>query len=258
MASDPKGPIKVTGGADKPTANTDHALQLLRTLLPFPSSGLPLSLLEPLAMPLLGGNRSAATMPAAIPAAAIAAAEDIVSAAASILDDEMARGVLAARGATPEVREQQSGSGLGMRQLHELVDQIASAWPGWGGITRPPWPGSGAPPTAHPQSSVAAELKPPQSVPSGGHATISMAVANDEEHPVHLRPAVTDLIGPRGRIAARALACVPDEITLAPRQRVDLRIDVSIPRDSGSGLYHGLLVINGVDDLRALLTIRVV
>ena len=111
----PENPEPVTSA---PVANAGG---LLRRLLPFPSSDAS-SLQTPLMQ--MGRNLIPQNMvPAAIAPAAGQQAATIVSEAASILDEEMARGVLAARGVSqfPGYRDATQSSTV-LRQVHEVID----------------------------------------------------------------------------------------------------------------------------------------
>ena len=83
--------------------------------------------------------------------------------------------------------------------------------------------------------------------------------ARGNERPVRLAAAATDLLGSRGgRIAASLLEFMPAELSLEPGEQRDITIAVTVPAEATRGCYSGLLVVRGVDDLRALMTIEVV
>jgi hypothetical protein len=183
-------------------------------------------------------------------------AASIVSQAASILDEEMARGVLAARSAGPTApygRPDASNSVL--RQMHEFVDNIAALWPML----------QGAPPqrpvgyqTAAGEADALADVRPRATVKPGQRATISMTLRNSESRAVRLVPSATDLLGSRaGRIACSLLEFSPAELTLESQEQRDLAIATTVPVDAAPGCYSGLLVVRGLEYLRALITIEV-
>jgi len=104
-----------------------------------------------------------------------------------------------------------------------------------------------------------AELRPQATVKPGQRATISMTLRNSENRAVQLTPAATDLLGSRGgRIACSLLECSPSSLTLQPQEQRDLTISTTVPAEAGPGCYSGLLVVRGLDYLRALITIEVV
>ena len=124
-----------------PNAAVDKAGRLLRQLLPFPSSADASSLLTPL-MPVRRNLSPQSMLSGEIPPAAGQQAASIVSEAASILDEEMAKGVLAARGANqfPGYRDADPSSAV-LRQVHDVIDNIARIWPSIQGASTQ-WPGA--------------------------------------------------------------------------------------------------------------------
>src|SRR5207249_2150824 len=104
------------------------ASPFLRKLIPFPSSE-SMGLLSLLSMPAPGSAAQADTVSGA---AAIVGepAASLVTQAASVLDDEMAKGVLAARSAAGTAPQSYSNAGHPvLRQMHEFVDNLAALWP---------------------------------------------------------------------------------------------------------------------------------
>ena len=85
-----------------------------------------------------------------------------------------------------------------------------------------------------------------------------MTLRNSESRSVRLVPAATDLLGSRGgRIAASRIDCTPAELSLAPQEQADIAISTIVPAETAPGCYSGLLIVRGVDYLRALITIDV-
>jgi hypothetical protein len=169
----------------------------------------------------------------------------------------MARGVLAARQANPSARTPLSDPGnLLLRQVHDVVDQVAAAWPNLQSV---PGQRRGLSQPAASDVDPLAELRPPATVKAGQRATISMTVCNSESRPVRLVPAATDLLGSRsGRIACSLLEFTPMEFKLEPQEKKDVAIALTVPAETAPGCYSGLFVVRGVDYLRALITIEVV
>jgi len=227
----------------------------LRRLIPFPGADV-LTPLSPLSIAGLSSTAPANPVndvanPVTEPAASI------VSQAASILDEEMARGVLAARGATPAASYGQvDASNPVLRQMHEVVDNIAKLWPSLqSGLTPQLLPGSQ--PASY-DADPLAEVRPRAMVKPGQRATISMTLRNSENGAVQLTPAATDLLGSRsGRISCSQIEFSPSGLTLQPQEERDLTIATTVPVDAGPGCYSGLLVVRGMDYLRALITIEV-
>jgi hypothetical protein len=232
----------------------DAATPLIRRLIPFPGA----ETLSPPAVLSPTSQSSAALLPAT--AASLLDVDQqpasIVSQAASILDEEMAKGVIAAQGNSPSPGPVGTSNPV-LHQLHQLVDNIAALWPPadrrvLSGFDR-------APGREAVDVESLADLKPGAAVHPGQRATISMTVSNSEERPVRLVAAATDLLGSRGgRIAASLLDFMPAELSLEPGEQRDITIAVTVPPEATRGCYSGLLVVRGVDDLRALMTIEVV
>ena len=233
----------------------DEAGSFLQRLIPFPGSEtlVPLSLLS---MPAQGGVPQSNPVSAATGVVGDQGAS-IVSQAASVLDEEMAKGVLAARNAgTTAPYGRVDASNPVLRQMHEFVDNIAAIWPRL--QSTPAQRLATYQPAANDTDPVA-EVKPRATVKPGQRATISMTVRNSENRPVCLVPAATDLLGSRGgRIPCSLVELTPSDISLEPQEQRDLAIATTVPLDAAPGCYSGLLVVRGLDYLRALITIEVV
>jgi hypothetical protein len=241
----------------------DNARGLLRRLLPFPSSA-DASSLE---IPLMQARRNLTPqrmVPGEIPPAAGQQAATIVSEAASILDEEMARGVLAARGANqfPYHRDDDHGyrdadHSTVLHQMHDVIDNIARIWPSVQGASAQR-SGASAATADNGDHEALPHLKPASVVRPGQRGTISMMLCNKEDRSVRLTPISTDLISSTGgRIASQLFEFVPGEIRLEPGEQKELQGRIAVPVESPSGCYVGLLVVTGVDYLRALITIEV-
>jgi hypothetical protein len=204
-------------------------------------------------------GQSSAAQPNTVNGAAAAVGEpaaSIVSQAASVLDEEMARGVLAARSAPGTAPQGYSNAGNPvLRQMHEFVDNLAALWPNLqGGAANGPSAYQLA--TNDPEPLV--KVGPRATVKPGERVTISMTLRNSESQPVRLVPAATDLLGSRGgRIPNSLLEFMPSEIALEPQEQKDLAISTTVPAEAAPGCYSGLLVVRGLDYLRALITIEV-
>ena len=142
-----------------------------------------------------------------------------------------------------------------LRQMHEFVDSLAALWPNLqGGAAK----GSSTYPPATSDAGPLAEVSPRAAVKPGERATISMTLRNSESQPVRLVPTATDLLGSRGgRIPNSLLEFTPSEIALEPQEQKALAISTTVPVDAAPGCYSGLLVVRGLDYLRALITIEV-
>jgi hypothetical protein len=243
-----ENPQKTMSGA------IDTGGKLVRRLLPFPSSGDSLP-----AMPLVSPSKIQESLLAGtVPLVAGQQAGTIVTEAAAILDEEMAKGVLAARGVNrPPDRGGADSSSELLGQVHDLINRVAEMWPGPPGAAIPlPRPSESA---ATGECDSLPVLSPGSAVRPGQRAAISMTLCNEETRSVCLRPTATDLLGSAGgRIAAGLMEFAAREIRLEPGERRELKIIVTIPTDTKPGCYSGILVVQGVDYLRALVTIEVI
>jgi hypothetical protein len=234
----------------------DEASAFLRQLIPLPGSGS----VGPLSMPPLPVQGGAAQSDAVYSAAATVGepAASIVSQAASVLDEEMARGVLAARsgsGAAAQGYPSSNAAHPVLRQLHDFVDNLSALWPNLQG-------GAGKGPSTYQPAGGDAEplatVRPRAAVRPGERVAISMTLRNSESRPVRLVPAATDLLGSRGgRISISLFEFTPSEVALEPQQQKELVISATVPDEASPGCYSGLLVVTGLDYLRALVTIEV-
>src|SRR5688572_26487812 len=227
----------------------EHVGRTLREMLPLPGS----------AEATTRQNRTvvdeaiAGVSTTAVPLANPQAAASIVTEAVSILDEEMARGVLAARDAhVPPGRRGDASSVL--RQLHDAVDALARLFPELQGMPyRPPAPVPASDDAALPH------VKPTSATRSGERATLSMTLCNKEDRPVRLTPMTTGLISSAGhRLSDHLIDFGPREVQLEAGASTDLQGHLLIPVGTPPGSYAGLLVIGGIDYLRALITVDVV
>ena len=234
----------------------NEASAFLRRLIPFPGAEAlsPLSLLP---VPGKAGGMQSNPVATPIPDIVGQQAASIVSQAASILDEEMAKGVLAARRAVQAAPSESSEAGNPLlSQVHDLVNSVAAMWPS---VQSASAAQRLAPQPTASDADPLAELRPRATVKPGQRATISMTLCNSESRAVRLVPAATDLLGSRGgRIACSLIELTPREFNLEPQEQRDLAITTIVPADAAPGCYSGLLVVRGVDYLRALVTIEVV
>ena len=245
---------RVSGMPDAGQA-LNPASAFLRQLIAFPDSQSvgPLSLLP---VPAHGSAAQPDTTSSEAPTAGEPAAS-IVAQAASVLDEEMARGVFAARsGALTAPQDRSYATYPVLRQMHELVDSLGALWPNLqGGAAK--GRSTYQPATSHAEP--LAKVSPGAAVKPGERATISMTLRNGESRPVRLVPVATDLLGSRGdRIPNSLIEFGPSEIALEPQEQKDLAISTTIPVEAAPGCYSGLLIVRGLDYLRALITIEVV
>ncbi len=170
----------------------------------------------------------------------------------------MAKGVLAARGASTTPRERKTDQiGTVLRQVHDVIDNVARIWPSVQGFAAGR-PGNVAAPANNGDDDALPTLKPASVLHPGERGTISMLLRNKEDHAVRLTPISTDLIsGTGGRISSQLVEFVPGDVRLEPGEQKEMQGRIAVPVETASGRYSGLLVVGGVDYLRALLTIQV-
>ena len=232
----------------------DEVTRTARRLIPYPGEPDTLASLARAVVP--GGAGGSDTVSRVLPMDAEQHAAGLIAEAASILDLEMAKGVLAARRPGTDARYGYAeGGDVLVRQLHDLVDHIAKAWPSLEYLSSKP---QGAYDAPHTEVDPLPELRPQSAVRPGQRATISMTICNKESQSVRLVPQVTDLLGSGGgRIAASVIQCTPASIDLEPQAQSDVTVSVIVPADAIAGCYSGVLVVRGVNYLRALLTVDV-
>lgn len=216
--------------------------------------------------------------------------------AAGILDEEMARGVLAARSMTPGSNAGPAGvpalPGLAALDVSPLQPGMSALIPGslnpatqapdtlggLAGLSLPAAAGTGdftkdlyafverfatlMPRLSGSAGADAADglptLRAAAPVAPGQTATLSMGLHNEEARAVVLRPLATALISEEGaQLPAHCIECSQSEIALAPGQQHRLQLKVSIPAGSAPGRYTGLLVVCGVAQLQAILCVDV-
>jgi hypothetical protein len=241
----------------------------LRRLMPFPGAGgiAPASLLSgelPQALPTLVSSLPRGNIPGLNEQAAA-----LVPHAASILDEEMARGVIAARDTparTPSYGmpgSSESASPL-LKQVHGFIDQIAQALPmlqqmyGVQGTAANVGTAENLGTRASANLDAIPTLTGTVVAASGQGIRLSMQLQNDEAVRVHLAPHATDLLSCEGaRILSKSITFSTPEAVLAPGEKQDLDIDIAVAPNIGAGHYYGLLVIAGVEYLRAMICIQV-
>ena len=196
-------------------------------------------------------------------------ASQIVMQAASILEEEVAAGIVAAKQIENrfiDVEEMRSGKPDEIlqrfrRDAHELVDIIldivgaaaknASRLAARAISIR----------TSGSIAEVAATpvLNMPRPMKAGETGEVALAIDNDGDtpsQPFELVP--TDLINAAGgRIPARAVQFDLKEISLAPHEHQRVVVRITPPAGTPPGTYSGLIQSNRPDQLRAVLTVVV-
>lgn len=230
------------------------AMLAARKLMPFPGPSSQ-ALLDAIRVEPFASTAADATNPDTLPAAVSEQARTLVPRASSILDDEMARGVLSAHEtslsshAAPVPGPVFDGGGDSLlKELHTFVDRFAALMP---------QPVATSP--AAQADSTLPRLLSKSAVAPGQSVTLSMHLHNEEARTVHLVPRVTDLLGDTGDtcIPALCIALSASEVQMAPGEKLELSLVVTPPAGCPGGCYSGLLVIAGLSGVRALIIVDV-
>ena len=239
-----------------PMAQTFTAVQ--RFLKPFPLAGAdglssgPTSKLGTLQGPGVTPAESNTTL---------LAASSLVGSAASILNEDMAAGVLAARDAragSSTLPNTSTLAGLDFKQLlrdaHDFVDAIASVLPKLQGGAKD-WL---ATPQSHTYKAGELTQLEPKAVRAGDIARISIKLHNDNADTARLAPHCTSLLGDSGnRITEERLVFTPTEIELNADESTSVTLDITVPVDCAKGRYAGIVKVAGATYLCAVVLIDV-
>ena len=197
---------------------------------------------------------------------------DIVTRAATVLEEELASGILAARRVeerfvdVEKLRSKDSDEMMQRirRDVHDLVDilvdllDIASS--SFSGVARravtlrtSTTPSSGQ--VAHGMS----VLDIPDTVAPGASSGISMMVDNDSDTEAQSFDfVVSDLVSTHSNaIPSSSVIFEPSSLTLGPRERRRIDITVDVPDDAEHGTYAGVIDARPLDDVRAVLALKV-
>jgi hypothetical protein len=205
-------------------------------------------------------------------------ATGVVARAASILEQEIAAGIDAAkrverRFVDVEAIRKGKPEELLLRlrnDAHEIVDILVDlailATKAVSGVThgvvKVSGPaGNGAPegmsgPTV---ATAIPTLAPLSSGRAGTTVELSMTLENDGDAPTEeFAFHATDLVNLAGeRISAEMISCIPKAFVIAPHGRVDLSINLAVPENTTSGVYTGLLQATNLSRLRAMLLVPI-
>jgi len=203
----------------------------------------------------------------------------IVRQAASILEEEIAAGVVAAKQVEQRfidvdaLRSGDPGEVIQRfrRDTHEVVDILLdlahAASRSLGDVAgravrlRPA--GIGAARPAAKESFMAGPSTPtlnlPQPLEPGGSSEVVMNVENDSDSPTAaFEFHNTDLIDQSGnRIPADQVTFSSESLTVGPHQTEKVAIRVTVPVGTPPGLYSGLLQASRLDNLKAILVIEI-
>ncbi|NHZ63991.1 COG1470 family protein [Massilia genomosp. 1] len=194
----------------------------------------------------------------------------IVQQAASTLEEEIALGVAAAKRVEMrfvDVEKLRAGDPADVmqrfrRDAHEVVDilldMVVLASNSLGALSErvvTVRPGAAAPK----QGGGAASLTMPQPIAPGGSLSVPMTLENAADVPTAtLRFHCSDLLSESGaRLAAVQVGFAPEALSIPAHASATVHITVSVPPDAAPGTYSGLLLASQLDQVRAVLTVRV-
>ena len=207
-------------------------------------------------------------------------ATNLVQRAATILEEELAAGIVAARrveGQFIDVKALHEPTDNGellvrfRRDAHDvidiLVDLAASAADGLSGAARrairitasdEPQPRA-ATPTGGASRDVIASLTVPEPVDPGGTAKVSMSVENDGAQPTgNFALVFSGLVNGTGaQIGPDRIEFSPKRLNLPAHGRKRVEVQVHVPADAPSGVYSGVLQATKLDHVRAVLVVTV-
>jgi hypothetical protein len=194
----------------------------------------------------------------------------VVQQAASILEEEIAAGILAARQienkfiSSEELRSAKPDDVLQRfrRDAHDVVDILLDVVAATArNAAKMAQRAISIRTTERSATAMAASvLTMPHPVKPGETGEISLVIENDGDataEPFELRP--TDLVSAAGhRIPAHAVHFDPAAITVRPHETQKVVVRVKAPMDTPAGTYSGLIQSTRPDQLRAILTVVVV
>ncbi|MCU0805235.1 MAG: hypothetical protein MUF79_09130 [Burkholderiales bacterium] len=211
---------------------------------------------------------------------AVGATSRIVLQAASILEEEIAAGIVAAkkvearfvdvdklRGADPQEVMQRF-----RRDAHEvvdiLIDLVNVATNSLSGlaqrVVRISEAGVGAAAGAvsgklRPAAGAVPSLAVPQPLKPGESVQVPLTLENDGDTTTeNFRFLCSDLVNASGdRIAGGYVSFLPDALAIAPRSAATVTVTVSAPTGTPTGVYSGIVQATRLEQLRAVLSVRV-
>jgi hypothetical protein len=94
---------------------------------------------------------------------------------------------------------------------------------------------------------------------AGGVATIPMTLENESGRPTDVIDLFSsDLISSEGqRIQAKQISFSPEKLVIEPQKHALVTVQVQVPSDTPPGTYSGLLQASKLEQLRAVLSIRI-
>lgn len=197
----------------------------------------------------------------------------LVRQAASILEEELAAGIGAAKQIEEklfDVPKMRSGKPEEVmqrfrRDAHEVVDILMDVLQGaasaLGGLAERAVKirTSTAPASERMEPGKTATVEVPKPVKAGQQVEIPLTLANDSDAATpQFSFFATDFVSGAGdRIPAACAVCNPPLLVIAPHATEKVAVTVAVPEGTPPGVYSGLLQANKLGQLRAVLIVKV-
>jgi len=190
----------------------------------------------------------------------------IVSQASTILEEELAAGIGAAKeieGRFLDIAQMRSASADEVmvrfrKDAHDVVDIVLDL------INVPTRSLNGlAQRISVGEPATAADGAPtialPDDVPAGGSGTVPFSLENDGDVPTaEFEFKATDLLNADGaKILGRQVSFEPAKLTIPAHDRESITIRVRVPAKTSPGVYSGLVLASKLERLRAVLVVNV-
>jgi hypothetical protein len=201
---------------------------------------------------------------------------EVVRRAASILEEEIAAGIVAAKEVEArliDVKQTRGGKPEEVmlrfrRDAHDVIDIVMDllsvATRTVGGLAQSAVKivGGEGQVGGQPSSSAATRvptLSPSQPAHAGSTVEVAMSLENDSDAPTEeFAFHATDLVDAAGdRIPAEKISFEPSALVIAPHSRSRLSITVEVPGGTPAGVYTGLLQATKMSQLRAMLMLPI-
>lgn len=205
-------------------------------------------------------------------------AQDIISSAVNVLEEEIAAGILAAKKIEKEVidvddirHDPDDLMNRIRRDTHEAVDlfidaltaitkhvtELSTTLNSQNGAEDRSKTAAGR---SHGHDSKVSFLEADQPLKPGESASMTMTLSDDAaDKPVEIKIQKTDLTGPgKQTIYSRAIKVDPSTILLQPGEEKEVTVRVNLPKNSKPGKYHALLTDANNHDFRVVIGIEVI
>jgi hypothetical protein len=198
-------------------------------------------------------------------------ASRIVSQASTILEEELAAGIGAAKQIearllnVAEMRSSNSDEVMARfrKDAHEVVDIVLDLLNvptrSLSGLAQRISVGDGAPAAAAAPPANAPTIALPGDVHPGTSANVPFSLENDGDAPTaEFAFQATDLVNAGGdKIPARHVSFEPASLTIPAHDRESVTISVEVPKGTSPGVYSGLVLASKLERVRAILVVSV-